>query len=159
VTELCEVVITAPDPDWLLTLTRQLVNDGLCASVHNFSPVRSIYKWHGKVEERTEGRASLHTRRDLIPAIVERVRAVHPYEVPGISARPIIDGNPEYLQWILDQTGRLSARSRPRSFARSSLCAHACGLEFEVWFVGPGFGFAVRFDGGLGVRFGLPLGV
>jgi periplasmic divalent cation tolerance protein len=104
VTELCEVVITAPDPDWLLTLTRQLVDEGLCASVHNFSPVRSIYKWRGKVEERTEGRASLHTRSELIPAIVERVKAVHPYEVPGISARPIIDGNREYLQWILDQT-------------------------------------------------------
>jgi periplasmic divalent cation tolerance protein len=104
VNEVCEVVITAPDPDWLITLTRQLVDEGLCASVHNFSPVLSIYKWRGEMEERTEGRASLHTRRELIPTIVDRVRAVHPYEVPGISARPIIDGNPEYLQWILDQT-------------------------------------------------------
>jgi uncharacterized protein involved in tolerance to divalent cations len=28
----------------------------------------------------------------------------HPYEVPGISARPIIAGNPEYLRWIRDET-------------------------------------------------------
>jgi periplasmic divalent cation tolerance protein len=28
----------------------------------------------------------------------------HPYEVPGISARPIIAGNPDYLQWMLDET-------------------------------------------------------
>ena len=28
-TELCEVVITAPDPEWLFRLTRALVADGL----------------------------------------------------------------------------------------------------------------------------------
>jgi uncharacterized protein involved in tolerance to divalent cations len=33
-----------------------------------------------------------------VSAIVARVKATHPYEVPGISARPIIDGNPDNLQ-------------------------------------------------------------
>lgn len=103
-TELCEVVITAPDSDWLLELTRELVTTGLCASVHNFTPVRSIYRWRGEIFERTEGRASLHTRMSLVPVIVEKVKASHPYEVPGISARPIVGGNPDYLQWIADET-------------------------------------------------------
>lgn len=102
--ELCEVVITAPDAEWLLDLTRQLVNEGLCASVHNFAPVRSIYRWRGEVHERTEGRASLHTRQALVSAIVERVKTAHPYEVPGISARPIVDGNPDYLEWMREET-------------------------------------------------------
>lgn len=101
--ELCEVVITAPDPDWLIALTRQLVADGLCASVHNF-PVRSIYRWRGDVYDRIEGRASLHTRTALVAQIVERVKAQHPYEIPGISTRPIEGGNPEYLAWILSET-------------------------------------------------------
>jgi periplasmic divalent cation tolerance protein len=104
VTELCEVVITAPDPDWLLDLTRQLVAEGLCASVHNFSPVRSIYRWQGEVHERTEGRASLHTRMDRVADIVARVKACHPYEVPGISVRPIVGGNPDYLEWMADES-------------------------------------------------------
>lgn len=103
-TELCEVVITAPDPDWLLDLTRDLVAERLCASVHNFGPVRSIYRWQGEIFERVEGRASLHTRTALVQKIVDRVKAVHPYEVPGISTRPITGGNPEYLRWISDQT-------------------------------------------------------
>ena len=102
--DLVEVVITAPDPDWLLDLTRGLVAEGLCASVHHFSPVRSIYRWQGEIIERTEGRAALHTRAVLVERIVERVKAAHPYEVPGISARPITDGNPEYLRWIRDET-------------------------------------------------------
>jgi periplasmic divalent cation tolerance protein len=105
VTDLCEVVITAPDPDWLLNLTRQLVTEWLCASVHNFAPVRSIYRWRGEIFERIEGRASLHTRMPPVDAIVSRVKEAHPYEVPGISVRPIVGGNPDYLQWITEETG------------------------------------------------------
>ncbi len=40
--EVCEVVITAPDPDWLVEFTRRLVTDRLCASGHNFQPIRTI---------------------------------------------------------------------------------------------------------------------
>ena len=58
----------------------------------------------GNLIERTEGRASLHTRTVLVEQIVERVKAQHPYEVPRISARPIIAGNSEYLRWIRDET-------------------------------------------------------
>src|SRR5215469_15057185 len=92
VSELAEVVITAPDPAWLLDLTRELVADRLCASAHSFAPVRSVYRWQGEIIERPEGRVALHTRASLVPAIVERVKASHPYEVPGISSRPIVDG-------------------------------------------------------------------
>lgn len=103
-TELCEVVITAPDPKWLHSFTRELVDQRLCSSVHNFAPVQSIYRWQGAVHERTEGRASLHTRRALVPAIVQYANEHHPYQVPSISARPIYDGNPDYLNWIVAET-------------------------------------------------------
>jgi periplasmic divalent cation tolerance protein len=102
--ELCEVVITAPDPDWLYTFARSLVADGLAASAHNFAPIRSIYTWQGQVHERTEGRVSVHTRRERVADIVARAKREHPYEIPGVSARPIIDGNPDYLAWIAAQT-------------------------------------------------------
>jgi periplasmic divalent cation tolerance protein len=103
VPELCEVVITAPDPDWLYALSRRLVSEGLCASAHNFTPVRSVYRWHGRVHERTEGRVSLHTRQDRVAEIVAVAVSGHPYDLPGISARPIIGGNPDYLAWITDE--------------------------------------------------------
>ena len=103
-TELCEVVITAPDPDWLKDFSRKLVEQRLCASAHNFAPVRSIYRWHGEIYERTEGRVSLHTRRDRVAEIVAMAKQEHPYEVPGISTRTITDGNPDYLAWIAQET-------------------------------------------------------
>ena len=102
--ELCEVVITAPDPQWLKDFSRKLVEARLCASAHNFAPVRSVYRWQGDICERTEGRASLHTRRDRVADIVARVKQEHPYQMPGISTRPITDGNPDYLAWIAQET-------------------------------------------------------
>ena len=99
--ELCEVVITAPDPDWLRNFSRTLVEDGLCASVHNFTPVLSVYRWRGDVHERSEGRVSLHTSRGRVAEIVERAKQEHPRDrqVPrrdfhaNSAARSAIDGD------------------------------------------------------------------
>jgi hypothetical protein len=46
-----EVVITAPDPGWLKDFSRTLIERRLCASAHNFAPVRSIYRWRGEICE------------------------------------------------------------------------------------------------------------
>ena len=116
-TELCEVVITAPDPGWLKDFSRKLIEQRLCASAHNFAPVQSIYRWRGEIYERTEGRVSLHTRRDRVAEIVALAKQEHPYEVPGISTRTITDGNPDYLAWIAQETApeqSQSARTRDR---------------------------------------------
>jgi periplasmic divalent cation tolerance protein len=102
--DLCEVVITAPDPGWLRAFSRQLVEDRLCASAHNFHPVQSIYRWQGEIYERSEGRVSLHTIRARVPEIVALARHQHPYQVPGISVRPIDGGNPDYLKWMAEET-------------------------------------------------------
>ncbi|GAA1872121.1 divalent-cation tolerance protein CutA [Pseudonocardia tropica] len=102
--ELCEVVVTAPDPEWLYEFARSLVADRLASNAHNFEPVRSAYRWDGELRERTEGRVALHTRRSLVARIVERAEKDHPYMVPSVSARPIYDGNPRYLEWIAAET-------------------------------------------------------
>jgi periplasmic divalent cation tolerance protein len=63
-TELCEVVVTAPDPSWLNYFSREMVEQRLCASAYIFAPVQSIYRWRSDIYERTEGWVSLHARRD-----------------------------------------------------------------------------------------------
>jgi periplasmic divalent cation tolerance protein len=82
-TELCEVVITAPDPDWLKNFSRKLVEQRLCASAHNFAPVQSVYRWRGDIYERTEGRVSLHTRRDRVAMIVALAKQEHRMTCPA----------------------------------------------------------------------------
>ena len=99
-----EVIITAPDADQLAALTAALVDQRLVAGGHHTVVVRSIYRWHGVVEDRTEARVALHTRAALVPEVIERVVADHPYEVPCVIALPITAGNPAYLDWIAAQT-------------------------------------------------------
>jgi periplasmic divalent cation tolerance protein len=102
--DLCEVTVTAPDADWLAALARELVEHRLCASANIVAPVRSIYRWRGTTEDVREARAFLRARRTALEAIVAAVVASHPYEVPNVTATPIIGGNPTYLSWVRDAT-------------------------------------------------------
>lgn len=102
--DVCEVVVTAPDPEWLVRFARRLIDDRLCAGSHHVSPIRSLYRWEGEVHDRSEARVALHTRVDLVPQIIDRADREHPYDVPCVIALPIAGGNPAYLQWIRDTT-------------------------------------------------------
>ncbi len=103
-TDVCEVVVTAEDPEWLAGLTRTLVEERLCACGHNIAAIRSVYRWEGAVQDEAEARVALHTRADLVPQLIERVRELHPYDVPCIIALPVVDGNPAYLDWVRTET-------------------------------------------------------
>jgi periplasmic divalent cation tolerance protein len=102
--ECCEVVVTAADADWLAGLTRTLVEERLAACGHVISPIRSVYRWQGGVQDEPEARVALHTRRSLVPAIVERAGQLHPYDVPCVLALPVVGGNPAYLEWLAAET-------------------------------------------------------
>ena len=102
--EVCEVIVTAPSADWLADFTRTLVNERLCACGHNITTIRSIYRWQGAVHDESEARVALHTRRTLVPAIIDRVNRQHPYEVACVIALPVIEGSAAYLRWVLDET-------------------------------------------------------
>ncbi len=102
--ECCEVVITAADAEWLAGFTRSLVEDRLAACGHLLTPIRSVYRWDGAVQDEAEARVALHTRRGLVPHIVARTEDEHPYDVPCVLALPVVDGNPGYLRWVLAET-------------------------------------------------------
>jgi periplasmic divalent cation tolerance protein len=101
---ICEVVITADDEGWLLDFTRALVRDRLVACGQHITPVRSIYLWQGGVEESVETRVALHTRASLVPAVFERTRSEHPYDVPCVLALRVDQVNPDYRAWVIAST-------------------------------------------------------
>lgn len=106
----CEVVITAPDPEWLAELCRVLIAEKLCAGSHLVTEIRSIYTWQGEVVDKPEARVALHTRLSLVPEIKDFVAERHPYQVPCVIAWPISGGNPAYLDWIVEETREPAAR-------------------------------------------------
>ena len=79
--------------------------DVLALEGHTLAGIRSIYRWNGAVQDETEARVALHTRRSLVPEIVERTGRLHPYDVPCVIAMPLVGGNPDYLRWIAEETG------------------------------------------------------
>ena len=105
--ECCEVVVTAADADWLAGFTRTLVEERLAACGHVVGAIRSIYRWEGAIADEPEARAALHTRRSLVPAIVERAEGLHPYDIPCVIAMSLTGGNPAYLRWVVEETRAL----------------------------------------------------
>jgi periplasmic divalent cation tolerance protein len=102
--DVCEIVVTGSDAEWLSGYTRTLVEERLVACGHQFAAIRSVYRWEGAVHDEPEARVALHTRRSLVPAVIARTTELHPYDIPCVIALSLKDGNPEYLRWIVDET-------------------------------------------------------
>lgn len=102
--ELVDITVTASNPDELADLTRTLVEEGLVACGNIIPGVRSIYTWEGAIEDDAEALVVLHTRRDLVQQVIDRITEEHPYEAPQILALPVVDAHPGYEKWLRDAT-------------------------------------------------------
>ncbi|MET0328199.1 MAG: divalent-cation tolerance protein CutA [Luteimonas sp.] len=96
---------TCPDADTAERIARALVEARLAACVNLLPGVRSVYRWDGDVVVDDEVLLMIKTTAGHLPALRERLVALHPYETPELIACPVADGLPAYLQWIADATG------------------------------------------------------
>ena len=110
VEDVCEIVVTGGDAEWLSGYTRTLVEERLVACGHQFAAIRSVYRWEGAVHDEPEARVALHTRRSLVPEVVARTAELHPYDVPCVIALPVLEGNPGYLDWVVRETREPGSR-------------------------------------------------
>jgi periplasmic divalent cation tolerance protein len=101
---IVDVTVTAPDVEWLAEFTRAIVGDRLAASGNIVPNVRSIYRWQGNIEDRGEALVVFHTRQSLVPQLIQRVNAEHPYDTQQVLALSVVDANPAYQQWVIHQT-------------------------------------------------------
>lgn len=83
-------------------LATALVKDQLAACVA-IAPIRSIYRWQNKLCKDTEWQLAIKTRQDAFTPLAKRIQELHSYELPEIIALPIVEGAPEYLNWIDQQ--------------------------------------------------------
>lgn len=79
-----------------------LVEARLAACVNLLAIMQSVYRWQGAVEHEPERQVVIKTSRLRLPALWERVRDLHPYEVPEFVVLPIVDGSDAYLKWLGD---------------------------------------------------------
>jgi periplasmic divalent cation tolerance protein len=95
---------TCPDRPGAEAIAQALVEERLAACVNLLPGVTSIYRWDGGVERAEEVQLLIKTTAARLPALAERLRALHPYDVPELIALEAVGGLSEYLNWIAAET-------------------------------------------------------
>ena len=103
-TDCIVVLVTVASKEEGERIAHTLVHDQLAACVNILSPIQSIYRWEGKIQNDVELLLMIKTRRALFEDLSARIRALHSYESPEVIALPIVAGVESYLGWIRDAT-------------------------------------------------------
>jgi periplasmic divalent cation tolerance protein len=94
-------------------IARALVESRLAACGNILqSPVRSVYRWKGKVETAKEFLLVIKSSRGRFPKLQAEIQRLHSYEVPEIIALPISAGSQNYLSWLEESVAPLKKRKR-----------------------------------------------
>jgi periplasmic divalent cation tolerance protein len=102
--EIRFVYMTAGSPEEAAAIGRSLVEERLAACVNIITPMQSIYRWEGRIEEAAEAVMVAKTTARCLDRLVSRVKALHSYDCPCIVAWEITAGNPAFLDWIAEET-------------------------------------------------------
>ena len=102
--EILLVLTNLPDAAAASRLARALVEQRLVACANVLAPCRSVYRWHGAIEEAEEVPLLLKTSAQRYAELEAAIKAHHPYELPEIIAVPLARGLPAYLDWVAAET-------------------------------------------------------
>ena len=98
------ISITASSDEEARKIATTLVNEKLVACVNIIPKIHSIYWWEDKGCQGGEIMLIAKSKQSLFSAIMDRVQSLHSYKVPEIISFPILEGLPEYLNWIEEVT-------------------------------------------------------
>ena len=81
-----------------------LLEERLVACVNILSPVRSLYRWQGRIADDREWLLVIKTQTKHFATVEAKVQALHSYDVPEVISLPILAGSSAYLDWIAEET-------------------------------------------------------
>lgn len=94
------IFCTAATEQEAATISKTVVEEGLAACANIIPQIRSIYRWKEEIWDERETLIMIKSREDLFEKIRSRIRELHTYEVPEITAIHVDKGDAAYLQWI-----------------------------------------------------------
>jgi periplasmic divalent cation tolerance protein len=103
--EILLALSTFPDAETARRISNQMVSERLAACANILPAVESIYRWKAKIESGNETLVLFKLSEKRQSAFQEKLRSLHPYEVPEIIFIPISSGLPEYLRWVVENCG------------------------------------------------------
>lgn len=85
-------------------ISKTLIGGKLAACAQISCPVKSIYRWKGKIETAKEWVCVIKTKKALYKKVEKLIKEIHPYEIPEIIVTPIVEGSKDYLEWLSGET-------------------------------------------------------
>lgn len=98
------VLSTIGSEEAAVGIAETLVAERLVACVNVVPRLTSVYRWEGKVQKDAEALMILKTAPDRLEALLERLKELHPYDVPEMVVLDVERGHPAYLDWVLAET-------------------------------------------------------
>src|SRR6266853_2284031 len=95
-----------PDAEIARRISNQLVSERFAACANIFTSVESIYRWKEKIESGNETLVFFKLSEDRQSAFQDKLRSLHPYDVPEIIFVSIASGLTDYLQWVSENCGQ-----------------------------------------------------
>lgn len=86
------------------TIARTLVQERLAACVNILPVMTSVYRWQGRIEQDQERQIICKTTRKQLGALEQRLRQLHPYELPELLVLSASGGSDDYVQWVREST-------------------------------------------------------
>ena len=105
------ILSTFPSEELAAEIANKVVRARLCACV-NFTKIRSIYSWHGKVEDQPEFIALFKTTAKSAKKLKNEIVRLHPYKVPEIVELKMTDISKPYLSWLSAESMYRVAKKR-----------------------------------------------
>ena len=81
-------------------IANYLIKQQCAACVNIVQNYESVYIWEGKIQNESECLLQIKTDKSLIRKIESYFNESHPYDLPELIVVDIIDGSPEYLDWM-----------------------------------------------------------
>ena len=93
---------TFPDAETARRVVREIIEAQLAACGNIVPALHSIYRWKEKIENGTETVVFFKLTEDRQSAFQEKLRLLHPYDVPEIIFLSVTSGLPEYFRWVAE---------------------------------------------------------
>jgi len=101
---LIVVLCTVNTKETAKNIAVALIENKLAACVNIVPNISSVYSWNGNTVIDDEFLLIIKTQEYNYNKLEEKIKSIHPYELPEIISFNIDNGSKEYLDWLIANT-------------------------------------------------------